>query len=251
MPGLFSTKNFELSGGVTFRNSTPTYTWNSDRETAVGWDLIGLGLGGLALVAPAAAPVFIAVGVIGLVGSGQKLVLDLLLPDEDQKRIDANWAITQPGGRAGAFIGALIGGDADQVAQSARRGQLIFDVASGVRDFSESGDVFDLFEASLEVYDSEELRPVWEGDLSRSDAWDKGGDLSLDGAGVSSESDYFDDYGVVGVTEFDFDSIVGETNDPTMGAESHDSDYDQDEWDEWEDWDQSEEIGWPEDDPGK
>lgn len=131
------------------RPSSP-YSWNAERENAIGWDLVGIGTAGLtilrgaALLTPGLGQVVLAASVVQLVVTSQKLLLDLSLSDVDQSKVNAAWPVVEPGGRAAAVLSAILGADEKKMLGSAKYGQLAFDLAFGFRVFNDTRAVPDV-----------------------------------------------------------------------------------------------------------
>lgn len=190
------------------------YTWGSEREKAIGWDLVGIGTAGLtvlrgaAFLTPGLGQIVLAASVIQLVVTSQKLLLDLTLSDSDQAKVNAAWPLIEPGGRAAGAAGAMLGSNQMQIYAAAKYGQLAFDLAFGFKMFNETRSLPDvvipLLKGVDEAFDRVERFMLPENEATTS---------------YSDTREYYDSPADITST-IDIRDIIDATNDPTPGAES-------------------------------
>jgi hypothetical protein len=210
------------TNSVIYVSSAQDYSWNTDRSSAIGWDIAKIGFAGAVLLAPTVPIIVTSVAVVAVVQGGLKLVLDLSLPNKDQKVVDENWSIVDPGGRAAAFASSLLGNNAESIAKHAKYGALAFSVAGTAADISKAKSLESSnFQSAAELYDAYQN---WERKGRPSaDEWGSAEDKSEEME--SNFGDGFDNRydGIpVNETHFSLSDLIGETNDPSINGESYD-----------------------------
>ncbi len=221
-----ATQNTETRGNVnnsTYISSSHEYSWNINRSSAIGWDVAKIGFAGAVLLGGPTVPIIAtSIAVFAVVHGGLKLALDLGLPDSDQKLVDKNWAIVDPGGRATAFASSLVGNDAESIAKHAKYGALAFSLAGTSVGIAKSRTLEPkVLQSSAKLYDA--FQKWNEEDWSSADHRDRSG-ADSEQSELNSENGAETSYDGIPVdeTHFSLEDLIGETNDPSINGESYD-----------------------------